>query len=88
MSSESENRFIPARMPCPHTHGPGLSWLSPMWSRRRFREPMSQERGEQERPEVSGGRHAGARPAPEGSLGGREASGSLFLQAKERVGPP
>lgn len=49
---------------------------------------MSQERGEQERPEVSGGRHAGARPAPEGSLGGRETSGSLFLQAKERVGRP
>ncbi|XP_059697057.1 basic leucine zipper transcriptional factor ATF-like 3 isoform X1 [Haemorhous mexicanus] len=38
-------------MPRPHTHDPGLSWLSPMWSCRRFREPMSQERGVQERPE-------------------------------------
>ncbi|XP_037989777.1 basic leucine zipper transcriptional factor ATF-like 3 isoform X1 [Motacilla alba alba] len=38
-------------MPCPPTHDPGLSWLSPMWSCCRFREPMSQERGGQERPE-------------------------------------
>ncbi|XP_064270351.1 basic leucine zipper transcriptional factor ATF-like 3 [Passer domesticus] len=51
VSSESENRFIPARMPCPHTHDPGLSWLSPMRRGRRSREPMSEERGVQERPE-------------------------------------
>ncbi|XP_066034408.1 basic leucine zipper transcriptional factor ATF-like 3 isoform X1 [Chamaea fasciata] len=38
-------------MPCPHTHDPGLSWLSPMRSCRRFRAPMSQERGGRERPE-------------------------------------
>ncbi|CAN8203303.1 unnamed protein product [Coccothraustes coccothraustes] len=76
-------------MPCPHTHDPGLSWLSPMWSCRRFREPMSQERGAQERPEVSGGRRTGRGRLP-GQPGEerREAPGSLFLQAKERVGSP
>ncbi|KAL2305983.1 hypothetical protein Nmel_003882, partial [Mimus melanotis] len=38
-----------------HTpNDPGLSWLSPMRSRRRFREPMSRERGGQERPEAAG----------------------------------
>ncbi|XP_062345011.1 LOW QUALITY PROTEIN: basic leucine zipper transcriptional factor ATF-like 3 [Cinclus cinclus] len=51
VSSESENRFIPARTPCPHPNDPGLSWLSPTRSRRRFGEPMSPERGGQERPE-------------------------------------
>ncbi|XP_058691588.1 basic leucine zipper transcriptional factor ATF-like 3 isoform X2 [Poecile atricapillus] len=38
-------------MPRPHPHDPGLSWLSLMWGCRRFREPMSQERGGRERPE-------------------------------------